>query len=111
MDRYKAVTEYLLEALTDLGAPSEPIVFCRVTGTKLEDVEEVEFLAEGASIVVTDMVKNGRAEDEEGEMRLQQWDPGRFTEHTSKRKGAEKKMTRAQPYSAWGEWEESGGMG
>ena len=51
------MTEYLFEALTDLGAPSDPIVFCRVTGTKLDDVDDVEFLAEGASIVVTDMWK------------------------------------------------------
>ena len=60
MDRYSAVTEYLFDALTDLGAPSEPIVFCRVTGTKLDEVDEVEFLAEGASIVVTDMTRCGR---------------------------------------------------
>jgi hypothetical protein len=59
MDRYSAVTLYLFDALTDLGA-SEPMVFCLVTGVKLDvakldDVEEVEFLAEGASIVVTDI--------------------------------------------------------
>lgn len=65
IDRYSAVTLYLFEALTDLG-PSDPIVFCLVTGVKLdvaklEDVEEVEFLAEGASIVVTDI------EEEEAE--------------------------------------------
>lgn len=61
MDKYNAVTLYLFDALTDLG-PSDPIVFCLVTGVKLDvakllDVEDVEFLAEGASIVVTDIAE------------------------------------------------------
>ncbi|KAL0638063.1 hypothetical protein Q9L58_002839 [Maublancomyces gigas] len=61
MDKYNAVTLYLFDALNDLG-PSDPIVFCLVTGVnpdvaKLLDVDDVEFLAEGASIVVTDMAE------------------------------------------------------
>lgn len=65
IDKYNAVTLYLFDALTDLG-PSDPIVFCLETGVKLdvarlEEVDDVEFLAEGASIVVTDI------EEEEAE--------------------------------------------
>lgn len=61
MDKYNAVTLYLFDALNDLG-PSDPIVFCLVTGVKLDvakllEVDEVEFLVEGASIVVTDMAE------------------------------------------------------
>jgi hypothetical protein len=49
------VTEYRFEALADLGAPSEPTVFCLVMGTKPDDVEDAEFLVDGASMVVTDI--------------------------------------------------------
>lgn len=57
MERYKAVTLYRLDALTDLVAPSDddPIVFCLDIGMKADDVDETEFLVEGASIVVTDI--------------------------------------------------------
>lgn len=66
MDRYNAVTLYRFDALNDLG-PSDPIVFCLVTGVnpdvaKLLDVDDVEFLAEGASIVVTDMAEEEEAD-------------------------------------------------
>jgi hypothetical protein len=59
MDKYSAVTLYLFEALTDLVAPSlDPIVFCLDTGTNPDDVDDAEFLADGASIVVTDICRD-----------------------------------------------------
>lgn len=56
---YSADTENRFEARMDLEAPSDPTVFCRETGTKLEDVDDAEFLVDGASIVVVVIGETG----------------------------------------------------
>lgn len=63
MERYRAVTLYRFDARTDLVAPSDvdPMVFCLDMGMNTEDVDETEFLVEGASMVVTDMWGDWRA--------------------------------------------------
>jgi hypothetical protein len=53
IERYSAVTLYLLEALTERVAPpslEDPIVFCREIGENTELVDDALFLVEGASI-------------------------------------------------------------